>query len=321
MKFSERIGLYDDVILYDDYRFYAKLPKSSMKCLYLDFAGVANITVKIHAHFGENLVQSILIGGSHGEMNDSEKGAAAISIRTSPAAIIKNSLQEPPGDAGHANRVGGSSSPMSPASRVGGSSPQHASFLPDVSMLPGARPRYFFVPSWLQERTILVDVLDQNVSVYEKLEASFARFLTFAESWLRIMEYSGIDEILLGYPDMLQRLKCCPDTGIVMSLWPRLQPLSSTFGMGRLYFPPLDSDDKNASSVASIKSIKSEGANSSTFARVMAIEEYYDNGQGDAGRSRTRRQDMQSRQPRKTSVDVKKKKKSFMKRLLTCSSS
>ena len=60
VAFVEASGLYDAVVAYDDLASLAAVPSVSV-----DFAGNAELLAKIHHHFGEALMQSVLVGATH----------------------------------------------------------------------------------------------------------------------------------------------------------------------------------------------------------------------------------------------------------------
>ncbi len=63
--FVERLGTYDDVVLYDDA---ASIPAAP--AVYLDFSGDAVVKQRVHAHLGDSLRHSAIIGATHWDVKD-----------------------------------------------------------------------------------------------------------------------------------------------------------------------------------------------------------------------------------------------------------
>ena len=60
VAFVQQTGLYDEVVAYDDVPSLAKVPTVSV-----DFAGNGGLLAELHAHFGEALKYSCLVGATH----------------------------------------------------------------------------------------------------------------------------------------------------------------------------------------------------------------------------------------------------------------
>ncbi|MFK7800527.1 MAG: DUF2855 family protein [Anaerolineae bacterium] len=65
------LGLYDTVLAYDDV---ASLPGKDGSAVYADFSGNAKLRAAIHHHYGENLIQDVVIGVTDWTQQGSAKG-------------------------------------------------------------------------------------------------------------------------------------------------------------------------------------------------------------------------------------------------------
>ena len=70
--FVEQLGLYDEVILYDDIETLVAAVPSAV----VDMAGDARVRARIHGHFDGTLTHSCQVGATHWEERDTDDGAA-----------------------------------------------------------------------------------------------------------------------------------------------------------------------------------------------------------------------------------------------------
>lgn len=66
--FVEGMGIYDEVVTYDD----VEALDGTRKCAFVDMAGNGDITARIHHHYGENCVCSSGVGITHWESRDGQ---------------------------------------------------------------------------------------------------------------------------------------------------------------------------------------------------------------------------------------------------------
>jgi hypothetical protein len=71
-KFVEGLGIYDDVVAYDD----INSLDSSRKAAFVDMAGNADVRARLHHHFTDNLVCSSGVGMTHWDSEGGEDPAA-----------------------------------------------------------------------------------------------------------------------------------------------------------------------------------------------------------------------------------------------------
>eukprot|EP00977_Amphora_coffeiformis_P028700 scaffold36608_cov244-Amphora_coffeaeformis.AAC.1 len=108
------------------------------------------------------------------------------------------------------------------------------------SKLPGARPIFFFAPSWTAQRIVELckGGTDEQTAKRRGLEVllhnvviDYRRFVDWsigngsARGWMHMEHYYGHQKVAMGYSACLQG-KVGPDTAIIMSLWDSLAPYS-----------------------------------------------------------------------------------------------
>jgi hypothetical protein len=100
--FVERLGYYDDVVLYEDV---AKLAASAPAVL-VDMAGNAEVRKAVHQRFGERLVHHCAVGATHWSKGGGEEDlpGAKPAFFFAPARIVQRSKDWGPG--GFQKRVG-----------------------------------------------------------------------------------------------------------------------------------------------------------------------------------------------------------------------
>ncbi|CAD7935415.1 unnamed protein product [Amoebophrya sp. A25] len=248
--FVKDLELYDQVLLYDDYRFIQKLPGS--RAVYLDFSGNRETAVKIRARYDNNNSNRSNSSPSNTRISTrgSSSGAANKNLSSSRAMnffgesanydypVVRGESFDQQLYQGRTATVGGH--PAATASGVrsisiggshrlgssnnnflGGGVGVYSTGASTGSGLIDSRELYdqfFFAPAWIQERASSSDALDQTVSIYERLERSFARILNDSKTWLQPVEHCGIDEVVNAYRDSLEGLKQNPEVGIVMRM-------------------------------------------------------------------------------------------------------
>lgn len=71
VEYVAGLGIYDSVLAYADV---AKLPNRDRSAVYADFSGNAKLRSAIHTHYGDNLIQDVVIGVTDWTQQGSAKG-------------------------------------------------------------------------------------------------------------------------------------------------------------------------------------------------------------------------------------------------------
>ena len=98
-----------------------------------------------------------------------------------------------------------------------------------ASKLPGARPKFFFAPSWTAQRVVALGGGEDSASKRRGLETSlhnvlidYKRFVDWClegpQGWMHMEHFYGQDQVAKGYAACLKG-DMQPDTAIIMSLW------------------------------------------------------------------------------------------------------